>query len=655
MHGSADLATRIAANDNATPTMGDVIAARIGRRDLMRGLLAATALTMLSGTVLRLLTRPANAAEGGTFGFAEIAHGVDDTHHVAPGYDADVLIRWGDPVLANAPRFNPRRQTAAAQARQFGYNNDYIGYVPLSPDGDRALLCVNHEYTNPEVMFPGVEAEQPKLGFRDMTKALVDIEMAAHGASIIEIRKSKSDGKWQIVHDSRYARRITAETPIRISGPATGHARMRTSYDPLGTSVRGMVNNCAGGVTAWGTYLTCEENFNNYFGGNVAEHPEEANYKSSGIPNKEYAWSNFHDRFDINKEPNEANRFGWIVEIDPLEPKVPPVKRTALGRFKHEGAESIVNKDGRIVIYSGDDERFAFLYKFVSAGRYDPNDRAANRNILDSGTLHVAKFAADGTLEWLPLVHGKGPLTEANGFASQADVLIETRRAAKLLGATPMDRPEDVEPSKVTDKVYVILTNNDKRTAEQIDAVNPRAKNEWGHIVELTAPGGDHAATGYEWNILIKGGDPAKPEIGALWNAATSANGWFACPDNCAVDSQGRLWVATDQGTAWEKASGTADGIWAVETAGAMRGTGKMFFRVPIGAEMCGPTFSPDSKTFFCAVQHPAVDGVDTFEPFGRKSTFADPATRWPDFEPDMPVRPAVVVVTKRDGGAIGS
>ena len=651
MQGHITPATLTQPTDN--PTMGDLIAARLGRRDLMKGLLAATALTMVLPPALRALTGAADAAETSSFGFTEIQHGVDETHHVAPGYDADILIRWGDPVLADAPAFDPMNQTSAAQAKQFGYNNDYVGFIPLSANSDHGLLCVNHEYTNPEVMFPGVAPDQSKVDFRDMTKALVDVEMSAHGASVIEIRKQ--NGKWGVVKDSRYARRITSETPIRISGPAAGHARLKTSADPSGTSVHGMINNCAGGTTAWGTYVTCEENFSNYFWGDATGHAEEANFKSYGIPGKEYAWGKFHDRFDIKKEPNEANRFGWVVEIDPLEPSSTPVKRTALGRFKHEGAESIVNKDGRVVIYSGDDERFAHLYKFVSTGRYDANNRAANRDLLDSGTLYVAKFGSDGKMEWLPLVHGQGPLTAANGFNSQADVLIETRKAAKLLGATAMDRPEDVEPSKVTDKIYVVLTNNDRRTEEQVDAVNPRAKNDWGQIVELTAPDGDHAATAYAWNMLIKGGDPANPTIGALWNPATSKDGWFACPDNVAVDGQGRLWVATDQGTAWHKASGTADGVWAVETKGPMRGLSKMFFRVPVGAEMCGPLFTADQKTFFCAVQHPGVDGVEAYAPFAKKATFAEPATRWPDFKPTMPVRPAVVAITKRDGGVIGT
>jgi secreted PhoX family phosphatase len=644
---SADL-TLAATCDNG-PTMGDIVAARFGRRDLMKGLLAATALSAIAGP-LSLATRRAEAAAS-SFTFGEIAHGVDETHHVAPGYAADILIRWGDPVLADAPPFDPLKQSAQAQAKQFGYNNDYIGYVPLpigSNTADHGLLCINHEYTNADHMFPGVTDPMT-----DLTKPLVDVEMAAHGASVIEIQKQ--NGKWQVVKGSRYARRLTSETPIRISGPAAGHARMKTSYDPAGTQVRGMVNNCAGGITAWGSYLTCEENFNNYFVGEIAGHAEEANYKSYGVPGKEYAWGKFHDRFDIGKEPNEANRFGWVVEIDPLDPTAVPVKRTALGRFKHEGAESLVNKDGRVVLYSGDDERFAFLYRFVTAGRFNPSDRAANRDLFDDGMLYAAKFAADGKLEWLPLTYGSGPLTEANDFRSQADVLIEARKAARLLGATQMDRPEDVEPVKGGDKIYMALTNNDRRKPEQVDAVNPRPLNQWGHIVEMTAPDSDHTATTYSWEILVKCGDPAVADIGAMWNPATTENGWFACPDNVAMDHQGRLWVATDQGAAWNKASGTADGIFALDTKGAARGTSRMFFRVPAGAEMCGPLFTPDDRTMFCAVQHPSVDGVEAWDKFGRKSSFADTATRWPDFKPDMPVRPSVIVITKQDGGVIGS
>ena len=637
-------------NPSTMPTMGDIIAKRLDRRTVLRGALTTTALAATVGPLVTLGGREAQA-KGPSFQFEEIQHGVDETHHVAPGYDADVLIRWGDKVFSDSPEFEPMNQTAAAQEKQFGYNNDYIGFVPLSSDGNRALLCVNHEYTNEELMFPGL-GRQDKIGFTGMTPELVDIEMSAHGGSIIEI--AKSGGKWQVVTDSQYNRRISTRTTyMEITGPAAGHDRMKTSVDSSGRRVIGTVNNCAGGITPWGTYLMAEENFHGYFQGNVAGHPEERNYKRYGVPGGWYGWGKYHKRFDINAEPNEANRFGWVVEVDPMDPASTPKKRTALGRFKHEGAESIVNSDGRVVIYSGDDQRFDYLYKFVTAGRYNPDDRAANMNLLDTGTRFVARFNEDGTLDWLPLIYGQGPLTAENGFNSQADVMIETRLAADLVGATPMDRPEDVEPNPASGKVYVMLTNNSKRKGDAVDAANPRGPNPFGHIVELSPPDGDHDAVSYKWDILVKCGDPSVAEVGALWNPATTENGWFAAPDNCAVDGKGRLWISTDQGSGWSK-TGTADGVWAMETEGELRGTGKMFFRVPVGAEMCGPKFTPDSTALFVAVQHPASDGVKAYKPFGKNSTFEEPATRWPDFKDDMPVRPSVVAITKQDGGVIG-
>lgn len=641
-----------------SPTMGDIIASRFGRREMMKGLLAATAITAVASPLTAIFADRAEAqAAGSAFKFSELAHGVDATHHVAPGYSADVLIRWGDPVTADAPAFDPLNQTAAAQAKQFGYNCDFTGVVPLPGSADsanRALLCVNHEYTQPYLMVPNLVDQKAKdVRFKDMTKALVELEMAAHGASVVEV--VKQGGKWAVVKDSRFNRRITADTPMRISGPAAGHDRMKTSYDAAGTMVRGTINNCAGGITAWGSYLTAEENFNGYFSGKIDGHKEEANYKSYGVPGDSYAWGAFVDRFDVNKEENEPNRFGWIVEIDPYDANSTPVKRTALGRFKHEGAESIVNADGRVVVYTGDDERFAFVYKFVSAGRYNANDRAANFGLLDSGTLYVAKYTDDGKGEWMPLVYGQGPLTAANGFNSQADVLIETRKAARLLGATPMDRPEDVEANKRTNKVYVMLTNNSRRMPEQVDKINDRAGNLWGQVLEMTPAGNDHAATAFTWEVLVKAGDPKVAEVGAMWNAATTSNGWFACPDGCAIDHQGRLWITTDQGGGWKKASGRVDGVYALDTEGAARGTSKLFYRVPIGAEMTGLSFASDDQTAFVAVQHPAADGGELWEGFGKKSTYAEPATRWPDFDPKMPTRPSVVAITKVGGGVIGS
>ena len=643
-------------NPFSRDTLGDMLAARMGRRRFIQGSLAVSALsTLSSATVLFTASGEAEAATS-RFNFAEIQHGVDETHHVASGYAAEILIRWGDPVEPGAPEFNPYRQTAAAQEQQFGYNNDYIGYTPLpygTDSSDHALLCINHEYTNEEVMFPGT-GRQDRAGFPNMTREKVAIEMAAHGGSVIEVKRNAA-GKWEYLKDSPYNRRISARsTPVRISGPAAGHKRLRTSYDPTGELVIGTLNNCAGGMTPWGTYLMAEENFNGYFWGDAKVHPETEKLKRYGAPGGWYAWGLFETRFNINKEPNEVNRFGWIVEVDPYNKNSQPIKRTALGRFKHEGAETILNKDGRVVVYSGDDQRFDYLYKFVSKNVFNPNNREANLNLLDEGTLYVARFSDKGWLDWLPLIHGQGPLTAANGFESQADVLIDTRLAADVLGATPMDRPEDVTPNPKTNKIYVMLTNNSKRKADDLTSVNPRAKNIWGHIVEISPQNEDHAATQASWNILVKCGDPSKPKIGAMWNSATSKNGWFASPDNCTVDNQGRLWITTDQGDNWKNVSGTADGIWVLETEGEQRGAGKMFFRVPVGAEMCGPMFNPDDSALFVAVQHPGTDGTVDFPGFERISTFEDPATRWPDFDPKMPPRPSVLVITKTGGGKIG-
>ncbi|GBD50094.1 PhoX family protein [Methylopila sp. Yamaguchi] len=641
-------AENVGRNSSANPTLGEIIAARFSRRDLMRGALAATAIAATISPRALDAAGAASAAEPASrFDFKEIEAGIDETHHVADGYDADVLLRWGDPLFPDAPAFDPLAQTAEKQRLQFGYNNDFVGFVPLDGSADRGLLVVNHEYTNEELMFPGLGVQDSKsAALAGMTRELVDIEMAAHGGSVVEI--ARAGGKWSVVPNSRYTRRITAETEIAIHGPAAGHERLRTSYDPEGRRVRGMINNCAGGVTPWGTWLTCEENTNNYFWGKVADdHREATNYKRIGITGSPWqAWGRFHDRFDVAKEPNEPNRFGWVVEIDPTDPASTPKKRTAMGRFKHEGAANALSADGRFVVYQGDDERFDYVYRFVTAAKVDMADRAHNADILDDGVLHVARFDADGRGRWMRLVQGEGPLTPVNGFASQADVVIEARRAADLLGATKMDRPEDVEANPKTGKVYVMLTNNSKRKADQVDAANPRPENAFGHIVEITPDGGDHAAEGFAWEILVKCGDPSIAAVGATFSSATSVNGWFGMPDNCAVDAQGRLWIATDGNGA--KSTGRADGLWALETEGTARGASKHFFRVPAGAEMCGPYFTADDTTLFLAVQHPGESDDDK-----APGTFEVPATRWPDFATGMPPRPSVVVVTKRGGGAI--
>ena len=623
-------------------TLGELVDRRLTRRGLLGGIGAVSGLALAGCTMESKAGDVASAAAAtpSAFGFEEIKRAVTPMHEVPPGYVADMVLRWGDPLFEDSPVFEPARQTAAAQRRQFGYNNDYLGFVPLEPAADgaaRGLLCVNHEFTSTELMFPGIAAGYPE----SMTAELCLIEMAAHGGTIVEIQKGEKG--WAPVVGSPFNRRITVDTPMRVTGPAAGNDRMKTSADESGTLVFGTINNCAGGITPWGTYLMAEENFNGYFHDALPEGYREAeNYARYGVPGGSYQWGRFFDRFNLAKEPNEPNRFGWVVEVDPSNPRDMPKKRTALGRFKHEGAESVVAPDGRVVIYMGDDQRFDYLYKFVTAGRFDAANPAVNRDLLDDGTLYVARFDEAGGVDWLALTHGDGPLTEENGFASQGDVMIETRRAADLLGATPMDRPEDVEPDPASGKVYVMLTNNTHRRADQVDAANPRAGNAFGHIIEVIEPDGDFTATRSRWEFLVKCGDPSEAEFGAVWNPLTSPNGWFGSPDNCAVDPSGRLWIATDG----NERTGANDGVWALETEGERRGTGRAFFRAPVGAEVCGPKFTPAGDTFFVAVQHPGD---------GHRATYENPTTRWPDFEDGVPPRPAVLAIRREDGGPVGS
>jgi len=639
-------------NASANATIGDIIAERFSRRDLVKGALGVAAIAATTGSLAIDAAKAQQTGHASRFRFEEIEAKVGEDHAVAAGYDAEVLIRWGDPVLPGAPVFDPRAQTAAAQAKQFGYNNDFLGYFPMpgaAKPSAHGLLVVNHEFTNEELMFPGVGRQDLRnVAFAKMTPELAAIEMAAHGGSVIEVRRDS--GKWSVVPGSKYARRIDASTPMQITGPVAGHARLRTKDDPDGKRVLGMLNNCAGGVTPWGTWLTCEENFHGYFFGRLDEqHAEARNHKRYGVPGNWMNWGSYTDRFSIAREPNEPNRFGWVVEIDPFDPASTPKKRTALGRAKREGAAGIVSRDERYAIYSGDDERFDYVYRFVTAGRIDHANPKANADILDDGTLSVARYNSDGTLTWLPIVFGAGPLTPANGFESQADVLIEARRAADLLGATKMDRPEDVEASPVTGKIYVALTNNNRRKAEQIDAANPRADNRFGHIIEMIPPDGDHAAETYRWEILLRCGDPTLATVGATFSSATSRNGWFGMPDNVAIDTDGRLWVATDGNAG--PTTGRADGVWGVETEGPARGTSRHFYRAPVGAEVCGPCFTPDGETLFVAIQHPGEADDDA----GPAATFENPSTRWPDFKPDMPPRPSIVAITRKGGGKIGS
>jgi secreted PhoX family phosphatase len=643
----------LCSNPSVDHTIGDLISVRLSRRTAIQAATAAIATSWLSNSS-NAADEPSSAAQEelhaspSSLKFHEIEHGNDGNVHAAEGYEVQPLLRWGDAITSSAPAFDVLNQSPASQSLQFGYNCDYTAFLPLplAKDGSqRGLLCVNHEYTDTNLMFPNI---LDASSLENLSKDQVDIELAAHGHSVVELQKHR--GQWQVVRSSSFNRRITAlDTVMKMTGPAAGHERLRTSADPTGTKVIGTLNNCAGGVTPWGTMLVCEENFNNYFSGDPAKTSEERNHARYGIKGaSEFspAWAKHYLRFDIEQEPHEPNRFGWVVEFDPYDSDSTPVKRTAMGRLKHEGAGIVVNHDGRVVIYCGDDERFDYVYKFVTNRPYDSGNREANRDLLDDGVLYVAKFDAAGIVRWLPLVYGNGPLTAANGFAGQADVLIETRRAADLLGATPMDRPEDVEPSPTTGHVFVILTNNSKRKPDQVDAVNPRSNNQHGHILELIPPRADgkldHTATEFAWEVFLRAGDPSEASHDASYHESVSRNGWFSCPDNAAFDNRGRIWLTTDSD---HGLTGFGDGVYACDTVGPGRALPKLFFRGPRGSEVSGVCMSPDNETLFVSVQHPGEE---------EGSDFQKPSTRWPDNRANMPPRPTVVAITRKAGGVIG-
>ncbi|MEE9289738.1 MAG: PhoX family phosphatase [Alphaproteobacteria bacterium] len=621
----------------------------VSRRYALKTLFASS---MLAGMGNGLTPRVTWAAAGTTAAggpssltFTEIGKAKTKDLQLAPGYSAQVVIRWGDAVRPDAPAFDPHNQSAEAQEKQFGYNNDFIAFLPLPAgltNSDRGLLCVNHEFASKHLMLRRSKPAMPK-------KDKVNIEMAALGLSVVEVERA--EGRWRVIGDSAFNRRISARsTRMRLTGPAAGHDRLKTSQDPTGTIVVGTLANCGGGVTPWGTVLSAEEGFDDHFGkeGKGEKGAEWSNHQRYGTQKKPYHsdWPRVMSRFNVYKEDREANRFGWIVEVDPFDPKSTPRKHTALGRFKHEAAPVIVNRDGRIVIYSGDDEREEYLYRYVSAGKYDPGDRANSLRLLEMGTLSVARFFDDGTIKWLPLVFGKGPLTKEKGFASQVDVAIETRRAADLVGATKLDRPEYVAANPTTGLVYALMTGHAKRKPVAVDKANPRANNPFGHIIEMRPPGGgpsgpDHAAEAFGWSIFLLAGDPTNPDHAARYPGMVSNSGWLSNPDNCAFDDKGRIWITTDGQPRRLKVS---DSVYAADTVGRGRGVTKLFLNGPVGCEISGPAFTPNNRTLFLAIQHP-----------GEGSKLKKPSTRWPDFQENMPPRPAVIAISKDDGGLIGS
>lgn len=644
-----------APNRSLNTYFGDVVQQALSRRGVFRGgavlAVAAGGGALLTSGTATAETTPSAAAGRPPRGlaFEPVAPNTADAVTIPEGYAQQVVIRWGDPVLPGAPRFDARRQTAKAQAKQFGYNADYMALLDIPRRRGQKVLVVNHEYTSEQIMFFGYDPANP-------TREHAEIAWAAHGLSVLVVKADDCSGRLWPVPGDALNRRITATTPLAFSGPAAGSDLLRTNADPTGRKVLGTLNNCGGGITPWGTVLTGEENFNQYFAnaGAVTDPTAKARLARYGLPTgaSERRWELFDDRFDIAKEPNEPNRHGWVVEIDPYDPHSTPRKRTALGRFKHEAAEPRLTADGRVALYMGDDERFDYLYKYVSKHAYKKGgSRAArehNMRLLDEGTLYVAKFTGDspaaeidgtgklpsdgefdGSGEWIPLA--SGDVSHVPGMTA-AEVCVFTRLAADKVGATKMDRPEDVEPHPHTGRVYVALTNNSNRGAAgraAADEANPRNANKHGHVLELEEKRGDAAAKSFSWRLMLVCGDPDDP---STYFAGFDKNkvSPISCPDNVAFDPHGNLWIATDG-----NALGTNDGLFAVPVKGAERGHVKQFLTVPIGGETCGPIIT--EERILIAAQHPGErDGA----------TAEKPASVWPDGPGSIP-RPSVVTVWK--------
>lgn len=603
-----------------------ILELRLTRRALLKSVTIGSACIGVGATL------NAKVDKNTEFNFEEIKHGLDDQLYLPKSYSAKIILSWGDAIVPEQDSFDPHVQSAESQVKRFGYNNDFVAYLPISKKekaSSHGLLIVNHEYASSSLMHPG--SPRPS----NLSNQQIDTEMAAHGLSVVEVQKH--NGNWEPNLESTFNRRITPKTRMQFSGPASSHKRLVTAFSKNGIQALGTFGNCAGCITPWGTVLTAEENIQAYFMGDAKKTNEYENYKRFGLRGTKSAysfWGKFHSHWDLNQHPQAGLHAGWIVEIDPLDPNFVPIKRTALGRCKHEGCDVQINKDGRAVVYMGDDQAFEYIYRFVSKDKYIDGDKIRNMTLLDNGELSVAEFKDTGEIVWHPLQWGHGPHTKDNGFESQADVVLDMRKAADLVGATPMDRPEEIKVNPVNGNVFAVLTNNIKRNPLQTEAANPRAVNRHGHILELIPPEQDHSAKEYKWEVFILAGDPNNKIDNAHYHADLSVNGWFSSPDNCSFDTDGNIWIATDG----FNRSGSADGIWVSTTLGVNRALTKQFLRAPAGAEVCSPCFTPDYKTMFCSIQHP-----------GGGSSFDQPSTRWPDFNESMPPRPSVIAIQHKD------
>ncbi|NTJ41944.1 PhoX family phosphatase [Agrobacterium larrymoorei] len=620
---------------NPPPAVTDfdrVVERAVSRRGFLGGVLAfgsaAAALGTLGtlGNLASSTSAQAQEAAASRFPFKPVGIATDNTIHVPEDYSWKPVAKWGQPLFSTASDIDPVKGVSLENSdKVFGENTDGMELFVV---GSHQLIAVNHEYVNNETNLPHRE--------KGMPANLDEVKILQHmqGVTVMEVAEG-NDG-WEIVVDSPFNRRIHHNTPMKLSGPAAGSDLVKTAADANGIDCLGTFNNCGAGRTPWGTYLTCEENFNGYFGSTVADFKMPDDYKRYGITAEtRYGYEKFDERFDVSKHPNEPRRAGYVVEIDPSNASSTPMKRTALGRIKHENAAVVVARDGRVVVYMGDDERGEFLYKYISNGIYVPGGDTSK--LLDEGTLYVAKFTDDGNGEWVAL-------TEASTGMKMDEICVFTRQAASKVGATTMDRPEWVAINPIAIEAYCALTNNSRRgevkdgkmrtnaggDVMEINAANPREKNEYGQIVRWYPENDDHADGKFKWDLFCMAGNPDVHKDAYAGSSNINSGNMFNSPDGMMFDSTGLLWIQTD-GEDSNEGAFAGQGNNQMLAGDPVTGRIERFLTSPKGSEVTGQTWSADKRTHFVGIQHPDA-------PF-------------PDGEGKLPR--SVIVAIKRDDGAM--
>jgi hypothetical protein len=740
-------------NTSGNTSLETLINANLSRRNVLRGGLGIATTAFVGGGLAGCFDFGSgdNGGTGGNdgdgtdttaleFNFTPVAKSVADALVIPPEYSYAVLYAGGQRINNDVAEFkNDGTDDAASWALRAGDHHDGMAYFGLNDGGNnrdasgvrRGLLAMNHENINRQ--FLHAAGEVAVLTLTDRPTAQIDKEVHAHGVSVIAVRKAGNS--YVLDLDSSYNRRVTAATPIDIYGPARGNALMQTKYSPDGSKTLGTLNNCSNGFTPWGTYLTCEENWAGYFKRPASSTLDtkaataQNRYMGSGASEGTYGWANplggdaspdsLYDRWNVTPGGsattdfrNGANNMGWIVEIDPYGgSESVPRKRTALGRFGHEGSMPGLVRNGKpIVFYLGDDSTGEYIYKYVSSKNWQTGDanaadrQAIGNKYMDDGKLYVAKFNADGSGEWLLLDIGNPAISGYAGyaFASQADVLINARLAADAVGATPMDRPEWADVNPVNGDVYVTLTNNTgnrgKAGGKPLDAANPRfysdtrnarapfvsagtsTGNVNGHIVRMQENSGDSSALMFQWDIYLFGAqadaDPANVNVSGLTpeNDFSSPDGlWFS------RKTPGLMWLQTDDGAytdttncmmlaALPGAHGDGEApTTPISSTGVQLGDANQtittyvgakaspdklarFLVGPAGCEITGITETPDGKAIFVNIQHPGENTSANDVRDGNSSGFQ---SHWPEGGSARP-RSATVVITRRDGGPVG-